>query len=47
MQSISSIPGVTGGEIWIEGTISRQARNALEAQKWIVRDNAASILSPN
>ncbi len=30
MQSISSIPGVTGGEIWIEGTISKQARNALE-----------------
>ncbi len=47
MQSISSIPGVTGGEIWIEGTISKQARNALEAQKWVVRDNAATVLAPN
>ncbi len=47
MQSISSIPGVTGGEIWIEGTISKQARSALEAQKWVVRDNAATVLAPN
>ena len=47
MRSISSIPGVTGGEIWIEGTISGQARAALEAQKWIVRDNVASVLGTN
>ncbi len=47
MQSISSIAGVTGGEIWIEGSISRQARDGLEAQNWIVRDNVGSILGLN
>jgi len=47
MQSISSIAGVTGGEIWIEGSISRQARDGLEAQNWIVRDNVGSILGMN
>jgi hypothetical protein len=47
MKSITSMPGVAGGEIWIEGTISKQARDVLEAQKWVVHDNAGKVLATN
>lgn len=44
MRSITGISNVTGGEVWIEGSISPKARKALEAQNWVVRDNTRSKL---
>ena len=44
MQSISGITGITGGEIWIEGSISSSARQALEKQNWVVQEYAAKRL---
>jgi hypothetical protein len=44
MQSLRQIQGVTGGEFWIDGTISPQARLALEQQNWKVEDNARTKL---
>ena len=45
MQSLSGVSNVTGGEIWIEGTISAQARAALEAQNWVVKENVGAQLT--
>jgi hypothetical protein len=47
MRDIRTIPGVTGGEIWIEGTISQAARKVLEGQNWVVKENAGETLKLN
>ena len=47
MNRIANVAGVTSGEIWIEGTISQKARQALESQRWIVKENVAGILGLN
>jgi hypothetical protein len=47
MKSIRGIPGITGGEVWLEGTISVGARKALEKQNWIVRENTGGDLGLN
>ena len=47
MQDLTNIDGVTGGEIWFEGSISPAARTALEEQDWIVRENAGKQLGLN
>ena len=45
MRDITKIGGgVSGGEIWIEGTVSAAARKALEAQNWVVKENVAKQL---
>lgn len=44
MKSIGSVSGVTGGEIWLEGGMSPKARRALEAQKWVVKENVGTAL---
>lgn len=44
MRDITTIPGVTGGEIWIEGTVSAAARKVLEAQNWVVKENVGKQL---
>lgn len=47
MNQIKSIQGVTGGELWFEGSISPQARKSLEAQNWVVKDNVTHLLGLN
>ena len=47
MNGIANVPGVTSGEIWVEGSISQNARQALESQNWIVKENVAGILGLN
>ena len=47
MKSIPNVPGVTGGEMWFEGSLSAKARAALEAQNWVVHENAAARLALN
>ena len=47
MRDLANIDGVTGGEIWLEGSISPAARAALEAQDWVVHENAAKRLGLN
>ena len=37
--SLKALPGVTGKELWIEGTVSQVARKTLEANGWKVEDN--------
>lgn len=44
MESLRRISGVTGGEIWLAGTLSPAARKSLEDQNWVVRDNKAPAL---
>ncbi len=44
MRNITTIPGVTGGEIWIEGTVGAAARKVLEAQNWVVKENVGKQL---
>lgn len=44
LKSIGGIPGVTGGEIWISGTISPKARQELESENWVVKDRVGKIL---
>lgn len=44
MRDITTVPGVTGGEIWIEGTVSAAARKVLEAQNWVVKENVGKQL---
>ena len=47
MRDIRTIPGVTGGEIWVEGTISAAARKVLEGQNWVVKETAGEALKLN
>ncbi len=47
MQDLANIEGVSGGEMWFEGSISPAARAALEAQDWIVHENAGKQLGLN
>ncbi len=47
MKDIPNIEGVTGGEIWIEGTISPKARAELESERWVVNENVGAILKMN
>ncbi len=45
MRDITKIGGgVSGGEIWIEGTVSAAARKVLEAQNWVVKENVGKQL---
>ncbi len=44
MQDIGKIPGISGGEMWIEGTISEKARAALESHNWVVREKVGPEL---
>lgn len=44
MRDITTVPGVTSGEIWIEGTVSAAARKVLEAQNWVVKENVGKQL---
>ena len=45
MRDIQNVPGITGGEIWIEGSISTDARKALEAENWVVHESVGQRLS--
>jgi len=47
MKDIPNIQGITGGEIWFEGGVSPQARKALEAQNWVVKENVGVSLGLN
>jgi len=44
MKDIGNIQGVTGGELWFEGTVSPKTRAALEAQRWVVKENVGPQL---
>ncbi len=44
MKDIGNIQGITGGELWFEGSISPKARAALEAQHWVVKENVGAEL---
>ena len=44
LKTIRGIPGITGGEIWIAGTISPKARKELEYENWVVKERVRSIL---
>lgn len=44
MKTIRAISGVTGGEVWLAGSISPVARKNLEAQNWVVKDNQGRAL---
>ena len=47
MKSLSGVSNVKGGEIWLKGTISPKAKQALKAQNWMVKENAGAILGLN
>jgi hypothetical protein len=44
MNSLPGVSGVTGGEIWLEGTMSAKAKQALQAQNWVIKENTGSLL---
>ncbi len=44
LKSLGSIGGVTGGEIWIAGTISPKARKELESENWVVKERVDRVL---
>lgn len=44
MKSIPGISGITGGEIWLEGTLSPKAKQVLKAQNWVVKENTGATL---
>ena len=44
MKDISNVQGVTGGELWFEGTVSASARALLESHNWVVIENAGNLL---
>ena len=44
MRNIHNISGVTGGEIWLAGSVSDLARRNLEAQQWIVQADKGRAL---
>ena len=44
MKSLPGVSGVTGGEIWLEGTMSPKAKQALKAQNWVVKENTGATL---
>jgi len=44
MRDLPHISNVTGGEIWIEGDVSPQARAALETERWVVKSDAGRQL---
>jgi len=39
-----SVSGITGGQVWVAGSISRQARTLLEDHGWKVFENTAEQL---
>jgi hypothetical protein len=47
MKSLSGVSHVKGGEIWLKGTISPKAKQALKAQNWVVKENTGAILGLN
>lgn len=47
MAEIKAVSGITGGELWLEGTISAHGRQALEAQNWIIKENVGTLLGLN
>ncbi len=44
MVNIGSISGISGGQVWIAGSISQQARSLLEGHGWKVFENTAEQL---
>lgn len=44
MKKVGNIQGVTGGELWFEGTISPKTRAVLESEQWVVKENVGSLL---
>jgi hypothetical protein len=43
-QSLSGLPGVTGGELWILGTASPTAKQALAGYRWTVKEQVRQTL---
>jgi len=43
-EAIEKLPGVTGKELWIEGTVDPVARKALEERGWKVEDKVRDKL---
>jgi hypothetical protein len=43
-ESIKRLAGVTGKELWIEGTVDTVARKALEDRGWKVEDKVRNKL---
>ncbi len=43
-EAIGKLPGVTGKELWIEGTVDPVARKALEDRGWKVEDKVRDTL---
>ncbi len=44
MQALPGVENVTGGEMWLEGTISTKAREALESQGWVIKERVGPEL---
>jgi hypothetical protein len=44
MKSLPGVSGVTAGEIWLEGSISPKAKQALIAQNWVVNEYTGAAL---
>ncbi len=43
-RAVSQLPGLKGREVWLEGTVSAAARQALEAAGWVVKEKVGAQL---